>query len=70
MWDMWCTKWHCDGFVSEFFGFPCQYHSAMAVHIHVTWGMNSSSVCDRSSETSSRVIDMINNNNNNNKLTY
>jgi hypothetical protein len=39
----------------------------MAVHIHVTWGMNNSYVCDRSSETSSRVIDTINNNN---KLTY
>jgi hypothetical protein len=31
--------WHCDRFFSEFFGSPCQYHSTVAVHNHITWGM-------------------------------
>jgi hypothetical protein len=27
--DLWRTKWHWDRFFSEFFGFPCQYHSTV-----------------------------------------
>jgi hypothetical protein len=26
MWDLWWTKWHCDRFFSEFFGFPLSIH--------------------------------------------
>jgi hypothetical protein len=26
------------GFFSEFFGFPCQYHSTMALHAHISHG--------------------------------
>ena len=26
MWNLWCTKWHWDTFLSEYFRFPCQYH--------------------------------------------
>ena len=27
MWDLWWTKWHCDRLFSQYFFFPCQYHS-------------------------------------------
>jgi hypothetical protein len=30
MWDLWWTNWHWDMFLSEYFGFPCQYHSTGA----------------------------------------
>jgi hypothetical protein len=26
--------------ISEFFGFPCHYHLTVALHTHITWGMN------------------------------
>jgi hypothetical protein len=35
VWDLWWTKWQWDGFFSEFFGFPCQYHSTVALHTHL-----------------------------------
>jgi hypothetical protein len=35
MWDLWWTKWHWDRFVSEFLGFPRQYHSTVVVHTYV-----------------------------------
>jgi hypothetical protein len=27
LWDIWCTKWQWDRFLSKYFCFPCQYHS-------------------------------------------
>jgi hypothetical protein len=36
---------------SEFFGFPCQYHSTFALQTHIIWWMNNMSVSGRSSET-------------------
>jgi hypothetical protein len=27
------------GFSPEFFGFPCQYHSTVALQTHIIWGM-------------------------------
>jgi hypothetical protein len=36
--DLWWKKWHWYKFYSEFFGFPCQYHSIMALHSHVSGG--------------------------------
>ena len=27
---MWCTRWHCDRFLSQSFCSPCQYHSTNA----------------------------------------
>jgi hypothetical protein len=38
MWDLWWTKLHWDRFFSEFFGFPCQYHSTAALHSHISPG--------------------------------
>jgi hypothetical protein len=38
MWDLWWTKWHWDRFLSEFLGFPCQYHSTVAYHTHTSSG--------------------------------
>jgi hypothetical protein len=29
-------KWHWDKLFSEFFAFPCQYHSIVAVHTHIS----------------------------------
>ena len=26
MLDLWLTKWHCDRFLSLYFGLPCQAH--------------------------------------------
>jgi hypothetical protein len=31
--------------------FPCQYLSIVALHVHITWGMNNRSVSGRSSNT-------------------
>jgi hypothetical protein len=39
------------GFSNEFFGLPCQYHSARAPYLYITWGMNSRPVVGHSSET-------------------
>jgi hypothetical protein len=41
--------------------FPYQYHSTVAFHTCITWGMNNSLVSGRSSETQSQSIDMNNN---------
>jgi hypothetical protein len=30
MWELWWTKWQWDRFFSEYFGFPCQFHSTGA----------------------------------------
>jgi hypothetical protein len=38
MWDLWWTKLHWDRFFSEFFGFPCQYHSTAALHSPISPG--------------------------------
>jgi hypothetical protein len=38
-------------FLSEFFCFSCQYHSAVDLHTHITWGMNNRLAGGRSSET-------------------
>jgi hypothetical protein len=54
----WCTKWHWDGVHSELFGFPCQYHSTVAVSTRISSGMNSRPVCGCSSETQSHPIGM------------
>jgi hypothetical protein len=35
-WDLWWTKWHWGMFFSEFFSFPCQYHSTVALHYHIS----------------------------------
>jgi hypothetical protein len=57
--DLGWTKWHWDRFLCEFFGFLCQYHStiALCVHIYVP-GMNNRPVGGRSSETSPHPIEM------------
>jgi hypothetical protein len=39
-------------------GFPCQYHSTMALHTRITWGTNDRPVGGRSSETWSHLFDM------------
>jgi hypothetical protein len=31
-------RWHCDRFFSEFFRFPCQYHSMTLLHTHSSSG--------------------------------
>jgi hypothetical protein len=49
------------GFSPSSSGIPCHYHSTVAVHIHITWGMNNRLVGDRSSETQSHPIDVNNN---------
>jgi hypothetical protein len=54
------TEWHWGRFCSDFFGFPCQYHSTVALHTRIIWGMNNSPTGDRSSETWSQPIDMKN----------
>jgi hypothetical protein len=36
MWDLGWTKWHWDRIFSEFFGFPCQYHSTVASRTHIS----------------------------------
>jgi hypothetical protein len=36
--DLWLKKWCWYRFYSEFFGFPCQYHSTVALHSHVSCG--------------------------------
>jgi hypothetical protein len=33
---MWWIKWHWDRFLSEFFHFPCQYHSTVALHTDIS----------------------------------
>jgi hypothetical protein len=33
--ELWWTKWHWDSFFADFFGFPCQYHSTVSLHIHI-----------------------------------
>jgi hypothetical protein len=33
---LWWTKLHWDGVFSDFFTFPCQYHSVMALHTHLS----------------------------------
>jgi hypothetical protein len=38
IWDLCWTKWHCDRFLSEFFGFPFHYHSTVAIHTHISSG--------------------------------
>jgi hypothetical protein len=35
--DLWWTKWHWDRVFSEFFVVPCQYHSTVALHTHVSF---------------------------------
>jgi hypothetical protein len=45
---------------SELFGFPCHCYSTVAVHAHITWGMNSRPVSGRISETSSLHFDVNN----------
>jgi hypothetical protein len=30
VWDLWCTKWHCDRFLFQDFVFPCRYRSTSA----------------------------------------
>ena len=30
VWNLWWTKWQCDWFLSQYFSFPCQYHSTIA----------------------------------------
>ena len=38
VWYLWCTQWHWDTFLSEYFGFPClSFHSAVYsfIHLHV-----------------------------------
>jgi hypothetical protein len=37
-WDSWWTKWLWDRFFSEFFSYPHQYHSTMALHSHISIG--------------------------------
>jgi hypothetical protein len=36
--DLWWTKWLWNRFFSEFFRLPCQYHSPVALHIHMSNG--------------------------------
>jgi hypothetical protein len=36
MWDLWWTKCHWDRFSSELFGFPCHYHSTVALHTRMS----------------------------------
>jgi hypothetical protein len=38
MWDLWWEKWHWDSLFSEFFSFPHQYHSTVALSIHISSG--------------------------------
>jgi hypothetical protein len=49
---------------SEFFTFPCQYYSTMALHIHththIICGMNNRLVSGHSSEILSHPMDMNN----------
>jgi hypothetical protein len=40
LWDLWWAEWHWDRVFSEFFGFPCQYHSTVALQPRIIWGMN------------------------------
>jgi hypothetical protein len=35
---LWWTKWHQDRFFSKFFPFPCQYHSTIILHTHISSG--------------------------------
>jgi hypothetical protein len=37
-------------FFSKFTGLPCEYHSTVAAHILIAWGMNNKPVGGRSSE--------------------
>jgi hypothetical protein len=41
---------------------PYQYHSTVALHTHIIWGVNNKPVGGRNSETLSHSIDMNNNN--------
>jgi hypothetical protein len=34
--DLWSTNWHRDRFFFEFFRFPMQYHSTVALHTHIS----------------------------------
>jgi hypothetical protein len=65
MWDLWLAKWHWDVVFSEFFGFPCQYHSTVAPHNHVLPERRTigSLVAAVSRQTNSIAM-------NNNKTTY
>jgi hypothetical protein len=38
VWYLWWTNWHWNRFCSEFFGFPCQCHSTVAVHAEILPG--------------------------------
>jgi hypothetical protein len=38
MWDLWQAKWHWERVFSEFFDFPCQHHSTVALHSHACRG--------------------------------
>jgi hypothetical protein len=40
--------------------FPCQYHSTIALHAHIIWGMNNMSASGSRSETKSHPIIIIN----------
>jgi hypothetical protein len=62
---LWWTKWHWDRFFFEFFGFPCQYYSTVALHTQITWGKNNRHIGGHSPDTQSHSIDM-----NNNKLFF
>jgi hypothetical protein len=46
---------------SEFFGFPCQYHSTITPHSYIIWGINNRPAGGHSSRTYSHPIDMNNN---------
>jgi hypothetical protein len=49
MWDLWWTMWHLNRFFFTFSSFLCQYHSTMAPHSYITWGVNNRPVGDRRS---------------------
>jgi hypothetical protein len=62
MHDLWWTKWHCDRFFSKFFGLPCQSHSTIALHTHISpEGMHNRPNGGSNSKTLSHPIDMNNN---------